>query len=82
MRSAATSDASDDWHVLIFGTEILILGTGKTVSLPPPSIKSYLNSLGIQLDIMDTVRLCIPIAHAKSLILMETRVLVECMYDL
>ena len=36
--------------------EILILGTGKSVSQPPPSIRSYLNSLGIQLDVMDTVR--------------------------
>lgn len=37
--------------------EILILGTGKAASQPPPTIRSYLNSLGIQLDVMDTVRL-------------------------
>lgn len=36
-------------------SEILILGTGKTVLPVPNSIKSYLNSLGIQLDVQNTV---------------------------
>ena len=35
--------------------EILILGTGNTVLPVPDSIKSYLNSLGIQLDVQNTV---------------------------
>jgi uncharacterized protein len=35
--------------------EILVLGTGRTLAQPPPSIRSYLNGLGIQLDVMDTV---------------------------
>ncbi|KAL5487614.1 hypothetical protein ACEPAI_5722 [Sanghuangporus weigelae] len=38
--------------------EILILGTGKNVSHPPPSIRMYLNSIGIQLDVMDTWNAC------------------------
>ncbi|KAF8740139.1 hypothetical protein AX14_008554 [Amanita brunnescens Koide BX004] len=35
--------------------EILLLGTGKTVSQPPPTIRAHLKSLGIQLDVTDTV---------------------------
>lgn len=35
--------------------EMLILGTGKTIVQPPPFLKDYLVSLGIQLDVMDTV---------------------------
>lgn len=35
--------------------EILLLGTGKTVLPPPPEIRAYLSSLGIQLDVMDSV---------------------------
>ena len=35
--------------------EILIFGTGKSVLQPPPFIRSYLNSIGIQLDVMNTV---------------------------
>lgn len=46
--------------------EILILGTGKNVSHPPPSIRMYLNSIGIQLDVMDTVR---PFAILESKLL-------------
>ncbi|KIL70422.1 hypothetical protein M378DRAFT_68210 [Amanita muscaria Koide BX008] len=34
--------------------EILLLGTGKTVSQIPPFIRTYLRSLGISLDVMDT----------------------------
>lgn len=36
--------------------EILFLGTGDAAMLPPPHIKKYLNDLGIQLDVMNTVR--------------------------
>ena len=35
--------------------EILILGTGNTVLPVPNSIKAHLNSLGIQLDVQNTV---------------------------
>ncbi|KAI5117391.1 hypothetical protein M0805_009079 [Coniferiporia weirii] len=46
------------FEVVVPKPEILILGTGKRVSHPPPSIKAYLNSIGIQLDIMDTWNAC------------------------
>lgn len=36
--------------------EMLILGTGPTVLHPPPWIRTYFASLGIQLDVMSTVR--------------------------
>lgn len=36
--------------------EILILGTGNTVLPVPNHIKTYLNSLGIQLDVQNSVR--------------------------
>ncbi|OJA18803.1 hypothetical protein AZE42_00860 [Rhizopogon vesiculosus] len=36
--------------------EILVFGTGRRMELPPSSIRSYLKEMGIQLDIMDTVR--------------------------
>ena len=36
--------------------EILLLGTGKTMVLPPPSIRQYLSKIGIQIDVMNTVR--------------------------
>lgn len=35
--------------------EILLLGTGSTVLPPPPELRSYISSLGIQLDVMDSV---------------------------
>ncbi|PWZ02763.1 hypothetical protein BCV70DRAFT_214285 [Testicularia cyperi] len=34
--------------------EILLFGTGKTVLPPPQPIRSYINSLGIQLDVQNT----------------------------
>ena len=36
--------------------EILMLGTGDQAVLPPPLVKEYLNGLGIQLDVMNSVR--------------------------
>lgn len=36
-------------------SEILLLGTGSTVLPPPPELRSYISSLGIQLDVMDSV---------------------------
>ncbi|KAF5322840.1 hypothetical protein D9619_000236 [Psilocybe cf. subviscida] len=38
--------------------EMLILGTGRTIVQPPPFLKDYLISLGIQLDVMDTRNAC------------------------
>lgn len=38
------------------GLEILLLGTGKRISQAPPALRTYLNQLGIQVDVMDTVR--------------------------
>ncbi|PSR73693.1 hypothetical protein PHLCEN_2v10612 [Hermanssonia centrifuga] len=38
--------------------EILLLGTGKRLILPPPSIRQYLTSIGIQIDVMDTRNAC------------------------
>jgi NADH dehydrogenase [ubiquinone] 1 alpha subcomplex assembly factor 3 len=35
--------------------EILLFGTGRTVVPPPKEIKDYVSSLGIQLDVMDSV---------------------------
>ncbi|KLO08459.1 hypothetical protein SCHPADRAFT_880544 [Schizopora paradoxa] len=46
------------FDVVIPKPEILLLGTGSTVSHPPPSIRSYLNSIGIQLDVFDTWNAC------------------------
>ncbi|GAA5894762.1 uncharacterized protein JCM6883_002199 [Sporobolomyces salmoneus] len=34
--------------------EILLVGTGKTGLFPPPKFKQYLNSLGIQVDVLDS----------------------------
>ncbi|WFD36953.1 hypothetical protein MCUN1_003845 [Malassezia cuniculi] len=38
--------------------ELLIIGTGDTVLPVPPSIRSFLNSLGIQLDVQSTRNAC------------------------
>ncbi|KAG7571476.1 hypothetical protein FFLO_00659 [Filobasidium floriforme] len=38
--------------------EILLLGTGSTVLPPPPELRSYISSLGIQLDVMDSRNAC------------------------
>ncbi|ESK84885.1 duf498 domain protein [Moniliophthora roreri MCA 2997] len=38
--------------------EILLLGTGKTLVQPPPFVREYLNSLGIQVDVLDTRNAC------------------------
>lgn len=35
--------------------ELLLLGTGKSLLLPPPSIREYLRKAGISMDVMDTV---------------------------
>ncbi|KAG6812937.1 hypothetical protein H0H92_015257 [Tricholoma furcatifolium] len=50
-------------HFEIFETvipkpEILLLGTGKTIAHVPVGIRTYLNKLGIQVDVMDTRNAC------------------------
>lgn len=35
--------------------EILLVGTGQRGLFPPPSFKKYLNGLGIQVDVLDSV---------------------------
>jgi NADH dehydrogenase [ubiquinone] 1 alpha subcomplex assembly factor 3 len=42
------------FEVVVPRPEILLLGTGKTIAQPPPSIRQYINQLGIQLDVMDS----------------------------
>lgn len=37
--------------------EILLFGTGQTVLPAPKEIRDYVSSLGIQLDVMDSVSL-------------------------
>ncbi|KAF8231376.1 DUF498-domain-containing protein [Tricholoma matsutake] len=56
----------DGWgkeHLEIFDTvlpkpEILLLGTGKTTIQAPPWLRTYMNQLGIQVDVMDTRNAC------------------------
>lgn len=38
--------------------EILLVGTGTATQFAPPQFKKYLNSLGIQVDVLDSVRPC------------------------
>lgn len=46
-------------HVLVFVnaicTEILLLGTGQQAQMLPPALRQYLTSIGIQVDMMNTV---------------------------
>lgn len=41
---------------LLVYPEILLVGTGKKGLFPPPGFKKYLNGLGIQVDVLDSVR--------------------------
>lgn len=45
---------------LIPCSDILLFGTGRSALPPPQWLRPYLNSLGIQLDTMDSVRACKP----------------------
>jgi NADH dehydrogenase [ubiquinone] 1 alpha subcomplex assembly factor 3 len=48
-------------------TEILLFGTGQTVLPAPKEIKDYISSLGIQLDVMDSVSLAqVSIEHSAD----------------
>ncbi|KAJ7506574.1 DUF498-domain-containing protein [Mycena galericulata] len=45
-------------EVVVPKPEILILGTGVEMAHPPPSFRSYLTELGIQVDVMSTRNAC------------------------
>lgn len=45
--------------------ELLLLGTGKSLLLPPPSIREYLRKAGISIDVMDTVSALVIRLHTK-----------------
>ncbi|KAF7294225.1 DUF498-domain-containing protein [Mycena chlorophos] len=44
------------FEVVVPRPEILVLGTGEELAHPPPSFKSFLTTLGIQVDVMSTAR--------------------------
>ncbi|KZT60757.1 hypothetical protein CALCODRAFT_428868 [Calocera cornea HHB12733] len=46
------------FEVVMPRPEILLFGTGKAIILPPPSVRTHLSNLGIQLDFMDTRNAC------------------------
>ncbi|KAJ7102650.1 NADH dehydrogenase 1 alpha subcomplex assembly factor 3 [Mycena crocata] len=46
------------FEVAVPKPEILILGTGVEMAHPPPSFRSYLTGLGIQVDVMSTRNAC------------------------
>ncbi|KAJ7639447.1 DUF498-domain-containing protein [Roridomyces roridus] len=46
------------FEVVVPKPEILILGTGVEMAHPPPSFRSHLAELGIQLDVMSTKNAC------------------------
>ncbi|KAJ7167752.1 DUF498-domain-containing protein [Mycena filopes] len=46
------------FEVVVPRPEILILGTGIEMAHPPPSFRSYLKDLGIQVDVMSTRNAC------------------------
>ncbi|TCD63965.1 hypothetical protein EIP91_004734 [Steccherinum ochraceum] len=46
------------FEVVVPKPEILLLGTGKTVVPPPPSIRQYLSKIGVQIDVMNTWNAC------------------------
>ncbi|KAF8197482.1 NADH dehydrogenase 1 alpha subcomplex assembly factor 3 [Pholiota molesta] len=46
------------FEVVVPRPEILLLGTGKTLVQPPPFLREYLTTLGIQLEVLDTRNAC------------------------
>ncbi|KAL8291905.1 hypothetical protein RQP46_002163 [Phenoliferia psychrophenolica] len=51
----------EKWKLLEVVTprpDILLVGTGKRGLFPPPKFKKYINSLGIQIDVLDTRNAC------------------------
>jgi NADH dehydrogenase [ubiquinone] 1 alpha subcomplex assembly factor 3 len=51
----------DAWRLIEVASprpEIVIFGTGKTVCPPPPSVRTFLNSLGVQVEAHSTRNAC------------------------
>ena len=58
--------------------EILLLGTGLTVLPPPPELRLYISSLGIQLDVMDSVSpMAVPSVRPHVLIITMIRSVIK-----
>ncbi|EIN10836.1 DUF498-domain-containing protein [Punctularia strigosozonata HHB-11173 SS5] len=53
-----TRERFEVFDIVVPKPEILLIGTGKTVAMPPPAIRQYLNEIGIQIDVMDTWNAC------------------------
>jgi len=53
-----SSEAFEIFSVVSPKPELLLLGTGKSLLLPPPSIREYLRKAGISMDVMDTRNAC------------------------
>ncbi len=49
----------------LFSPEILLIGTGKSVNPLPTILRQHLNKLGIQVDVMDSVRDASLLAHSS-----------------
>jgi hypothetical protein len=62
-----------------FFAEILLLGTGDHAMLPPAHLKKYLNGLGIQLDVMNSVCLS---SGLETMLFTALHTIVECVLDL
>lgn len=60
-------------------TEILLLGTGDHAVMPPPHVKKYLNDLGIQLDVMNSV-CCPPYEYFVASLMFS--LIVECKFNI
>ena len=50
-----------------FAAEILLLGTGSRLVPPPQAIRQHLNNIGVQIDVMDTVRYILPLVFEHNL---------------
>ncbi|CAG8628194.1 15844_t:CDS:2, partial [Acaulospora colombiana] len=60
------------FEVLVPKPEILLIGTGKSLLQPPPSIRQYLHQIGVQFEIMDTVRIRCYWMHALIILYLLT----------
>jgi NADH dehydrogenase [ubiquinone] 1 alpha subcomplex assembly factor 3 len=55
-RPGTFPSSGEGRRLLMRGAEILLVGTGARGLFPPPHFKQYLNGLGIQVDVLDSVR--------------------------
>lgn len=53
-----TKDDFEIFDVLLPKPEILVFGTGKSLMLPPVSVREYLREIGVQAEYMDTRNAC------------------------